>query len=44
VQTVDISKEYRSGSREGFLTKLKQGDYDDVIAIYRSNDSTKVSK
>ncbi|KAF2725284.1 hypothetical protein K431DRAFT_317764 [Polychaeton citri CBS 116435] len=36
-------KEYRSGSRQEFLSKLKAGDYDDVVAIYRSNESTSVT-
>ncbi|KAK5134202.1 hypothetical protein LTR08_006862 [Meristemomyces frigidus] len=36
-------KEYGSGSREDFLSKIKSGEYDDVVGIYRSNDSTSVS-
>ncbi|KAK4944673.1 hypothetical protein LTR66_003745 [Elasticomyces elasticus] len=36
-------REYPSGSREEFLCKLKDGDYNDVVAVYRSNDSTSVT-
>ncbi|KAI5362465.1 Putative D-isomer specific 2-hydroxyacid dehydrogenase, catalytic domain-containing protein [Septoria linicola] len=36
-------KEYGSGSREDFISRSKSGEYDDVIAIYRSNDSTIVT-
>lgn len=36
-------QEYNSGSREDFLSKLKAGEYDDVVAIYRSNESTSVT-
>ncbi|KAM3416556.1 putative 2-hydroxyacid dehydrogenase UNK4.10 [Cercospora zeina] len=36
-------KEYGSGSREDFLSRCKNGEYDDVVAIYRSNDSTVVT-
>ncbi|KAK4956144.1 hypothetical protein LTR66_005166 [Elasticomyces elasticus] len=36
-------REYPSGSREDFLCNLKDGDYNDVVAIYRSNDSTSVT-
>jgi glyoxylate reductase len=35
--------EYPSGSREDFLSRCKKGDYNSVIGIYRSNDSTKVT-
>ncbi|KAI9369753.1 D-isomer specific 2-hydroxyacid dehydrogenase [Aspergillus egyptiacus] len=34
-------KEFPEGSREDFLRNLKDGQYDDVQAIYRSNASTK---
>ncbi|GAB7341927.1 hypothetical protein MBLNU457_g0234t1 [Dothideomycetes sp. NU457] len=37
------TKEYRTGSREDFLSKLKSGEYDGVEAIYRSNESTSIS-
>jgi lactate dehydrogenase-like 2-hydroxyacid dehydrogenase len=36
-------QEYETGSREDFISKLKSGEYDDVVAIYRSNDSTSVT-
>ncbi|KAM0698078.1 hypothetical protein Q7P36_001542 [Cladosporium allicinum] len=36
-------KEYGTGSRQDFISKLKGGEYNDVVAIYRSNDSTKVT-
>jgi len=36
-------QEYRKGSREEFLSKLKSGEYDGVEAIYRSNESTSIS-
>ncbi|KAK5719474.1 hypothetical protein LTR15_007998 [Elasticomyces elasticus] len=36
-------KEYGSGSRQDFLSKLRSGEYDDVVGIYRSNDSTRVT-
>ncbi|KAK3074971.1 hypothetical protein LTR53_002140 [Teratosphaeriaceae sp. CCFEE 6253] len=36
-------KEYSSGSRQDFLSKLRSGDLDDVVGIYRSNDSTRVT-
>ncbi|KAF2162788.1 hypothetical protein M409DRAFT_68791 [Zasmidium cellare ATCC 36951] len=36
-------KEYESGSREDFIKKLQAGEYDDVVAIYRSNDSTPIT-
>ena len=32
-----------SGSREEFLEKCKNGDYDNVIGLYRSNDSTAIT-
>ena len=34
---------YPSGSREGFLSQCKRGEYDHVIGIYRSNDSTTIT-
>ncbi|KAL4762557.1 D-mandelate dehydrogenase-like dehydrogenase [Aspergillus foveolatus] len=34
-------KEFPSGSREDFIRNLKDGKYDDLVAIYRSNASTK---
>ncbi|KAK5682163.1 hypothetical protein LTS10_005288 [Elasticomyces elasticus] len=36
-------KEYGTGSRQDFLSKLRSGEYDDVVGIYRSNDSTRVT-
>lgn len=42
-EIADVSQEYQSGSREDFLSKIKAGEYDDVVAIYRSNDSTSVT-
>lgn len=38
-----MMQEFPSGTREDFLRNCKQGHYDDVVAIYRSNTSTKVS-
>jgi hypothetical protein len=32
-------KEFRTGSRDDFLSKCKQGEYDDVVGLYRSNNS-----
>lgn len=34
-------KEFPSGTRAEFLQKCKNGEYDDVLVIYRSNVSTK---
>ncbi|KAL3468161.1 D-isomer specific 2-hydroxyacid dehydrogenase [Aspergillus heterothallicus] len=34
-------KEFPSGTREEFISNLKDGKYDDVSVIYRSNTSTK---
>lgn len=34
-------KEFPSGTREQFLANCKNGEYDDVVVIYRSNTSTK---
>lgn len=36
-------KEFPSGTREDFIRNCRDGQYDDVVAIYRSNTSTKVS-
>ncbi|KAF2764010.1 hypothetical protein EJ03DRAFT_359229 [Teratosphaeria nubilosa] len=36
-------KEYGVGSRDDFLTRLRSGEYDDVVGIYRSNESTSVT-
>lgn len=36
-------QEYGSGSREEFIEKCKSGDFDDVVGIYRSNESTSVT-
>ncbi|RMJ24328.1 Dehydrogenase [Aspergillus sp. HF37] len=36
-----IKQEFPSGTREDFLRNCNQGRYDDVVAIYRSNTSTK---
>ncbi|KAF7846324.1 hypothetical protein BT93_L4536 [Corymbia citriodora subsp. variegata] len=33
-------KEFRKGEREQFLSNCKSGEYDDVVALYRSNQST----
>ena len=38
-----MEQEYGKGSRQDFLSKLKGGEYNDVVAIYRSNDSTNVT-
>jgi lactate dehydrogenase-like 2-hydroxyacid dehydrogenase len=32
-----------SGSREDFLSKCKSGEFDGVVALYRSNDSNKIT-
>ncbi|KAJ5294909.1 hypothetical protein N7508_009730 [Penicillium antarcticum] len=34
-------KEFPSGTREEFVANCKAGQYDDVVALYRSNTSTK---
>ena len=39
----DMLQEYGSGSRQDFLAKLKAGEFDNVVGIYRSNDSTSVT-
>lgn len=36
-----VVKEFPSGTREQFLANCKNGEYDDVVVIYRSNVSTK---
>ncbi|KAK5123818.1 hypothetical protein LTR85_002454 [Meristemomyces frigidus] len=36
-------KEYNSGSREDFLSKLRLGEYDGIVGIYRSNESTSLT-
>lgn len=33
-------KEFRTGTREKFLSNIKSGEYDDVVGLYRSNTST----
>lgn len=33
-------KEFRTGTRDGFLSNIRSGEYDDVVALYRSNVST----
>jgi hypothetical protein len=35
-------QEYGQGTREEFLSNCQSGKYDDVVVIYRSNDSTSV--
>lgn len=35
--------EYPDGTREEFLSKCKNGDFKDVFALYRSNDSNKIT-
>lgn len=36
-------KEYITGSREEFISKCKNGDFDNVVGLYRSNTSTAVT-
>ncbi|EME84252.1 uncharacterized protein MYCFIDRAFT_133438 [Pseudocercospora fijiensis CIRAD86] len=36
-------KEYETGTREDFIAKCKAGEFDDVVGLYRSNDSTSVT-
>ena len=36
------AQEFPSGTREDFIQNCKSGQYDDVVAIYRSNASNKV--
>lgn len=38
------NQEFPTGTRDDFLRNCKQGHYDDVVAIYRSNTSTKVRR
>lgn len=35
--------EYPDGSREDFISKCKNGEFKDVYAMYRSNDSNKIT-
>lgn len=35
--------EYPDGSRDDFIAKCKAGDFNDIFAIYRSNEYTKVT-
>jgi glyoxylate reductase len=35
--------EYPDGSREDFISKCKNGDFKDLFAMYRSNDSNKMT-
>lgn len=35
--------EYPDGSREDFISKCKSGAFDGVFALYRSNDSNKIT-
>ena len=35
--------EYPTGSREDFLSKCKNGDFKDVYALYRSNQSNSIT-
>ncbi|KAF2019767.1 hypothetical protein BU24DRAFT_419391 [Aaosphaeria arxii CBS 175.79] len=35
--------EYPTGSREDFISKCQKGDFDGVYALYRSNDSNKIT-
>jgi hypothetical protein len=36
-------KEFPEGPRDEFIRNCKEGQYDDVVVIYRSNASTKVN-
>ncbi|KAL2863754.1 D-mandelate dehydrogenase-like dehydrogenase [Aspergillus lucknowensis] len=36
-------KEFSTGTREEFISNIKDGKYDDVVVIYRSNVSTKLT-
>ena len=36
-------QEYRTGSRDQFISNLKSGQYKDVVGLYRSNTSTAVT-
>jgi glyoxylate reductase len=35
--------EYPDGSREDFISKCKNGDFEDLFAMYRSNDSNNMT-
>jgi lactate dehydrogenase-like 2-hydroxyacid dehydrogenase len=35
--------EYPDGSRDDFLSKCRNGEYKDLFAMYRSNDSNKIT-
>jgi glyoxylate reductase len=37
-------KEYGTSSRQEFMRNCREGMYDDVVAVYRSNASTSVSE
>lgn len=37
-----VVQEYIDGSRKDFLKKLRDGDFDDVVGLYRSNMSVAV--
>lgn len=39
----DFCQTYETGSRQDFLQKCKAGDFDDVVGLYRSNDSVSVT-
>ncbi|KAL3472010.1 D-isomer specific 2-hydroxyacid dehydrogenase [Aspergillus californicus] len=41
ISSILTLKEFPEGSREEFIGKLKDGEYNDVEALYRSNTSTK---
>ncbi|GAB7354480.1 hypothetical protein MBLNU459_g4953t1 [Dothideomycetes sp. NU459] len=36
-------QEYSAGTRDEFLSNLESGKYNDVVAIYRSNESTSIT-
>ena len=36
----DRKQEYASGTRADFIKKCQSGEYDEVVGIYRSNEST----
>ncbi|MCJ1229046.1 hypothetical protein MMC12_005710 [Toensbergia leucococca] len=38
-----VLKEYNEGTREDFIQKCQKGEFDNVVAIYRSNESTSVT-
>ena len=37
-----VLQEYGTGTREEFISNCKAGKYNDVVVIYRSNESTSV--